>query len=795
DSIMKSFVANAADEQDAGVLDLEGRTIKRHTDFTGYLIDIKPGASLKITNTIIDGDAANYNKAQKSLIHVGDNANLTLGEGAVLRNNGYYGAKTHPTYGGAVYSNKGNITMLEGSKILSNYGVKGGGILADGGTITMSGGKIDDNTALWGNDASGKVTYDDSYGGGVCLRYGAKMTMSGGEITNNSALMDGGGVSLGDFYVTSVKQGGTIEFTMTGGKIDGNTAYCSAGGILVQCNTVGKIYGGDITNNLAKASTRASYHAGGGIYVNGYHSTTTSREGIVNGQLYLTNVEFARNSAKWEGGAIAWCGSGTGGFSELKGTVIYDNSSEGRAPREDWTTPYYGDCDIAYDYVEWEYDYVEEKWLPPVFLDRLRVATYTAEYMLNGAPYHWYDENGDFIDTETLHENYEVFRMKTDVTGTDPDVIESSKMAKVRINDNRSETNGGGLGANGTIFIGDIPEHVDIPFEKKWDDEGREGERFERLKFDLYRDGKMVKSLIVSEKDDWKGKFVEQPKYRTDEKGEETKVPYEYTVKEDMSYKPRGGMETQECYKSKAKYDEESGTWVITNTPKDYFLPVTPPLRAVKTLDGKAPEGRQFTFELYDAKGKLIESKKNNGGEVEFTSLEFDEPGEYKYTIKEKVGEVSGDDAKKIKFDETEFTATITVVRDGTQLKSHVTYGKAGKNLENGELPTFKNETIPEEPPEEPPEIPDIPPLTPENPPDDTEVVIDDEPTKAFTPPTAEKTKKVKMREPFKTQVKTSASTGDEAPVRTVGLVAAIAALIALMAALIGRASRKSRKQ
>ncbi|MBQ9179712.1 MAG: right-handed parallel beta-helix repeat-containing protein, partial [Firmicutes bacterium] len=66
DSIMKSFVAYAADESDAGVLDMDGKTIKREPGFTGYLINIKPGESLKITNTIIDGNGVSSNKALSS---------------------------------------------------------------------------------------------------------------------------------------------------------------------------------------------------------------------------------------------------------------------------------------------------------------------------------------------------------------------------------------------------------------------------------------------------------------------------------------------------------------------------------------------------------------------------------------------------------------------------------------------------------------------------------------------------------------------------------------------------------
>lgn len=730
-----------------GVLDTDGMVIKRDTDFDGHLISLAAGSELTIKNTIIDGNARTWVKALSSLIKVNEGASLTLDDGAVLRYNGYHGSKTLSEKGGAIYSKNGEITILPGSTIKSNYAVKGGGILADGGTINMSGGTIEDNTALWKNDSAGKLFYNDSYGGGIAMRYGAQMNLSGGNIINNTALKDGGGISLGDYYTSSVTQGGTVTLNMTGGTIDGNKAYSAGGGIMVQCNTVATISGGDITNNEAGAET--CYHAGGGIYVNGIHNETGSLYGAKHGTLYLTNVELTQNTAKWEGGAIAWCGAGTGGISDIKGTVIYENTSEGKAPN-DWTTPYHGDYEVIYDNVLWPYNYDEGKWETVRLLDELISPTYTSEYMLNGGPYNWVDENGDPVDTDSLHKNTKVFRLNNSLSADDPDVKESSAMAKVRINGNRSESNGGGIGANGNVYIGETPDYVDIPVEKKWDDEGREDERFSKIKMDLYRDGKLVKSIILSAENDWKGAFKEQPKYRVDKDGKQTKDPYEYTVKEDMKYKPRGGMAVEDCYKCKEELAD--GTWVITNTPNDYYLPVTPPLKAVKTLDGENPGDKQFTFELYNAEGVLIDSVKNNGEEIEFTPMEFDTPGEYVFTIKEKVELEPG-----MIYDITEYTAVIEVIEDNGELKSHVTYKLGDEKLENGELPIFSNATIDDEDsfytPDDGPSVPD----KVEGAYEDMDIHKTKKKTKAY-----------------------SAATGDEGPVQTAMAIGLSAMIIAL---------------
>lgn len=82
---------------------------------------------------------------------------------------------------------------------------------------------------------------------------------------------------------------------------------------------------------------------------------------------------------------------------------------------------------------------------------------------------------------------------------------------------------------------------------------------------------------------------------------------------------------------------------------------------AVKRLTGKDLKDGQFTFQLKDETGKVIDEAKNDkAGAISFKALEFDKAGTYKYTISEV-----NDKQKEIKYDTSEKTVTITVKDSG----------------------------------------------------------------------------------------------------------------------------------
>ena len=141
------------------------------------------------------------------VLYIGEGGAVELLDGAVLAN-GYLGYG-----GGGVLVDGGSLTMTEGAEIQDCYivnnttGYGGGVCVADGGTFVMDGGLIT------GNTIHTTLGYEN-YGGGVAILAGATMTMTGGTITGNEVDTAGGGVYL--------DEGGTLEL---GGPaaINGNT--------------------------------------------------------------------------------------------------------------------------------------------------------------------------------------------------------------------------------------------------------------------------------------------------------------------------------------------------------------------------------------------------------------------------------------------------------------------------------------------------------------------------------------------------------------------------------------------
>ena len=99
----------------------------------------------------------------------------------------------------------------------------------------------------------------------------------------------------------------------------------------------------------------------------------------------------------------------------------------------------------------------------------------------------------------------------------------------------------------------------------------------------------------------------------------------------------------------------------ITFSNKYKAAPTSVTVGAVKKLEGKDLKDGQFTFQLKDENGKVVDEAKNDkAGAISFKALEFDKAGTYKYTISEV-----NDKQKEIKYDTSEKTVTITVKDSG----------------------------------------------------------------------------------------------------------------------------------
>ena len=120
-------------------------------------------------------------------------------------------------------------------------------------------------------------------------------------------------------------------------------------------------------------------------------------------------------------------------------------------------------------------------------------------------------------------------------------------------------------------------------------------------------------------------------------------------------------------------------------------------LGASKVLSGEDLKEGQFSFQLKDADGKVLQTAKNAAdGTVGFEAISYEKPGTYTYSISEV-----DDGQKNVTYDAAEHRVTVTVTDDGAgHLVATVTYG--------GDVaPVFKNTyTPPTTPPVNPPTNP-----------------------------------------------------------------------------------------
>ncbi|MFS9026865.1 Spy0128 family protein [Streptococcus sp. OMI870] len=141
------------------------------------------------------------------------------------------------------------------------------------------------------------------------------------------------------------------------------------------------------------------------------------------------------------------------------------------------------------------------------------------------------------------------------------------------------------------------------------------------------------------------------------------------------------------------QYDGKKDTPTFTNT----YTPPTPPtpsekqITTSKILEGRDLQGGEFSFNLLDENGTVLQTKQNAAdGTVTFDAIAYTEAmiGTHQYTIKEVVPA----DKANIQYDEGQVDVTVTVTKDeaSNAIQAVVSYG---------DKKTFINKVIPPTPP------------------------------------------------------------------------------------------------
>lgn len=301
-----------------GTFNLESGAITQEKDCNvGNLIYAENGSAVNMSGGYVCGASGSGDGAGIMVSNEkGDVSTLKLTGGVIAGNSANRGGGVYARYSEVAITNgiiSGNSTLDVGL---------GGGIMAEGGIVTVSGGHITNNrmAKFCGTDGNG------CHGGaGLAANNGAHVTISGGQITGNYSEEAGGGV-----YVTDIgHQGGrTAWLNITGGTIASNVSFRSEGaGIRVGQMVDAMIKGASnsnpvyITNN--HCMSRFDW-GGGGIFVQGDSKVASNA-----GRLFVYNSYISSNEAGGYGGGVAVCPTGKTWVTGTDGTAIFGNTSAG----------------------------------------------------------------------------------------------------------------------------------------------------------------------------------------------------------------------------------------------------------------------------------------------------------------------------------------------------------------------------------------------------------------------------------------------------------------------------------
>lgn len=307
-----------------------------------YRFVVDDGGSLTLADVTVDGGG----QRDAPLVLVNSGGSFTMEDGSAVTNSDTTAA-ANVNFTGAVHLDGAAEFNMRGGSITNNRSLYGGGVSANqngGGAaaINISGGIISGNTSTQGNGGgiradgatvtvSGDAVIENNTaqqnGGGIAMENGGTLTVQGGTVRNNTAQRDsGGGIAAWGGAEVAI-QNGTVSgnqapqssgggialwdgagLELSGGTVAGNSAQLG-GGVSVVDGAAADIIGGSINGNSATVH-------GGGVYVSDASTAVTVSD----------NAQITQNTAElWGGGAAA----ANGAQLNIRGGSIGSNASTG----------------------------------------------------------------------------------------------------------------------------------------------------------------------------------------------------------------------------------------------------------------------------------------------------------------------------------------------------------------------------------------------------------------------------------------------------------------------------------
>ena len=645
------------------------------SDNSGVIDNRGAGANFVLKDGTIENNKVNG--AYSGTIRVREGASFAMSGGTIQNNQVKAAAQDGSLSSPGVLLYGKSSFELTGGEICNNTGVRGGGVMAQGtdagkAYFEMTGGSIHDNVCRSDNS----VYYA---AGAVYLQDNAMFLMGGGEINSNQG-NKGGGVCVSDTNNRVANAADATAFILDGGRITNNRAN-AGGGVYSLSNGV-KLLSGVISGNDAED--------GGGVYSEGsaryFHPARYTT-------LYMENAVIRNNTAD-QGGGAWFCPTGDAQFYLTNGVALYGNTATGAG--DDFASA-------------------------PISRDRENSTTIPSR-MLGGGKVQWYKDGAiaDFsgaanhtsvvssvsrydpanpVPVGSIQKQTGGICLKADA---DADAISTAAGCAQLIIENNTATYGGGIGANGSIVIGDADyQTYETTVQKVWENKGYTEVQPDRVTVHLKEKytGDVVDTAELNAGNAWQHTFTDLPD-----------SPEHYTVEEE----PVDGYS--------ARYAQnDDGSFTITNTYQTKAVSV----RKVWVEDDLEfrPASVEVELAAIDRVGAFAPRTAVLSADNNWTYTFENLPAEHTYLVTEKT-QAAG------------YQTTITG-DEGTGFVITNTYQPTPTDT-----PVVTPPTPPENPdtpvtPPTPPENPDTPvtpPTPPENP--DTPVTPPTPPDQPVTPPT-----------------------------------------------------------